>query len=315
MLRIKHAGMALGLGGLLLAQTGCVTSTGLMATATLPAAPASHDELPKDKAIQTCLTYARSLDKNGNDEAAIDQYERLLRLCPDHPEAVRRLAVLYDRQADFSKSEVAYRKLAKLHPRDADLMCDWGYSYYLRNNWREAEARLRRALELDKKHTRARCNLGLVLGQEDRFDEAFQLFLQAGLDQSDAHCDMAFVYWTRGVKYYDRAKRECLLARQLNPACSKAMELLAQLDEAQRPRTERAAAKPTTPERPAKPQVTSDKGGEKYPLPAGWSRVGAKPAVQEFAPTGTPAAAPPVAEPQPVAPASSGVVQGTVTWD
>src|SRR5260370_28678537 len=99
MFRIRHGGMALGLAGLLLAQTGCVGPTASLTTAALPAAPAAREDLPKDKAIQTTLSFARNLDKSGNDSAAIDQYEKLLRLCPDHPEALRRLAVLYDRRS------------------------------------------------------------------------------------------------------------------------------------------------------------------------------------------------------------------------
>jgi tetratricopeptide (TPR) repeat protein len=299
MFRIRHGVMSLGLTGLLLAQTGCVGPTASLTTAALPAAPAAREELPKDKAIQTTLAYARNLDKSGSDEGAIEQYEKVLRLVPDHPEALRRLAVLYDRRADFSNAEAAYKKLARTHTRDADLMCDWGYSYYLRNNWRESEAKLRRALELDTHHARARCNLGLVLGQQDRFDEAFNLFRQAGLEEADAHCDMAFIYWTRGKSYYDRARRECVMARQLNPACSKAQELLAQLEEAQAPRPERLAAHAPTP-------ITSEQRHETYPLPAGWARVPAKSNAQEIA---TPA-------PMAAAPSDSGSVsQGTVTFE
>jgi tetratricopeptide (TPR) repeat protein len=264
--------------------------------------------LPRDKAIQTTLAYARNLDKSGSDEGAIEQYEKLLHLVPDHPESLRRLAVMYDRRADFSKSEAAYKKLARTHSRDADLMCDWGYSYYLRNNWRESEAKLRRALELDARHARARCNLGLVLGQQDRFEEAFQLFRQAGLEEADAHCDMAFIYWTRGRSYYDRARRECVLARQLNPACSKAQELLAQLDEAQAPRPERVAARTATPapDGPMRTAMTSEERHEKYPLPPGWGRMPTNANMPET---------PTSALTTPARPANDSVGQGTVTFD
>jgi len=306
MFRIRHGAVALGLTGVLLAQAGCVSTSASLTTAVLPAAPASHDELSKDKQIQTTLAYARNLDNSGNDEAAAEQYEKLLRLAPDHPESLRRLAVLYDRRADFSKAEAAYKKLARSHSRDADLMCDWGYSYYLRNNWREAETKLRRALEIDSHHARARCNLGLVLGQEDRFDEAFMLFRQAGLEEADAHCDLAFVYWSRGRSYYDRARRECIMARQLNPACGKAQELLAQLDEAQSPRASRVASRTATAQAPVAKPMTSEERHEKYPLPPGWARM----------PTTANAAA--AASPRPTAPvtpASGTISQGTVTFD
>jgi tetratricopeptide (TPR) repeat protein len=301
MYRTRHAALALGLTSLLLAQAGCVATSASITTAVLPAAPASHEELPRDKQIQTTLAYARNLDKSGSDEGAIEQYEKLVKIVPDHPESLRRLAVLYDRRADFSNAESCYKKLARLHSRDADLMCDWGYSYYLRNNWRDAEAKLRRALELDSRHARARCNLGLVLGQQDRFDEAFMMFRQAGLEEADAHCDLAFVYWTRGKSYYDRARRECALARQLNPACGKAQELLAMLNEAQSPRGARLAA-----QSPAQKPMTSEERHEKYPLPPGWARM---PTSSNSQPLATPAL---TVQP---ARATETITQGTVTFD
>ncbi|HMF11192.1 MAG TPA: tetratricopeptide repeat protein, partial [Gemmataceae bacterium] len=268
-----------------------------------------RDELPKDKAIQTSLSFARNLDKSGSDDAAIDQYEKVIRLSPDHPEAMRRLAVLYDRRADFTNAEAAYKKLAKMHPRDPDLTCDWGYSYYLRNNWKEAEAKLRRALELDKQHARARCNLGLVLGQQDRFDEAFQMFRQAGLDEADAHCDLAFVFWTRGPSFYDRARRECVMARQINPACSKAQELLAQVEAAQHPRSERTSVPDRTPNKP----LTSEERHQKYPLPPGWAPVPTKSAGQDTAPASRTALNP--VPMQQSTSTSNSVSQGTVTFE
>ena len=306
MSRIRHGVVALGLTGLLLAQAGCVSTSASLTTAVLPAAPATHDELSKDKQIQTTLAFARNLDKSGSDDGAIEQYEKMLKLMPDHPESLRRLAVLYDRRADFTNAENAYKKLARMHSRDADLMCDWGYSYYLRNNWKDAEAKLRRALEIDSHHARARCNLGLVLGQEDRFDEAFTMFRQAGLEEADAHCDLAFVYWTRGRSFYDRARRECVLARQLNPACGKAQELLAQLDEAQSPRASRVAARTAAPQIQASKPMTSEERHEKYPLPPGWARVPEKTNAQ-----GNTSPAPKA----PATPAGGSVSQGTVTFE
>jgi Flp pilus assembly protein TadD len=284
-------------------------------------APASGD-LTRDQALKTCLTYAESLDKNGSDEAAVEQYEKVLRLSPDHPIATRRLAVLYDRRADFTRAEAAYRKLAKTHPRDADLMCDWGYSFYLRNDWKEAEAKFRRALELDKRHIRARCNLGLALGQQDRFAEALQAFREAGLDEADAHCNLAFVYWTKSR--FDEAERECFLARQKNPSCSKAKDLLVQIEEAKKPRSEHTAARSKTEDRQAsRPGSTltpglsmPDQAIATYQLPPGW-RPKALPSKDTTTAKTTPiqgATPTPVVAPPAAAPASAGV-QGMVTFD
>jgi Flp pilus assembly protein TadD len=141
--------------------------------------------------------------------------------------------VLYDRHCDFSRAEVQYRKLAGRHPNDADLLNDWGYSNYLRNNWDEAESKFRRALQINPRHARAHSNLGLVLGQKDRYQEAFTEFRAAQLSEAEAHSNLAFVYWSRGK--IDLARQECHLARKLDPTCARARDILAQLDAPPRP--------------------------------------------------------------------------------
>src|SRR5262249_5894362 len=143
---------------------------------------------------------AQEMDTAGNDEGALQQYEKILAAEPGNPIAMRRLCVLYDRRGAFEKAEPLYKKLAALHPKDADLIADWGYSCYLRagkENWAEAEKKLRRALELNPGLARAHNNLGMVLGQRERYDDALREFRVAGLSEAQAHCNLAFVYWTK----------------------------------------------------------------------------------------------------------------------
>jgi tetratricopeptide (TPR) repeat protein len=148
----------------------------------------------------------------------------------------RRLCLLYDRQRQFAKADEMYRKLEKAHPNDAELLADWGYSYYLRvgkEHYAEAEKLLRRALAIDPKLARAHNDLGLVLGQLERYPEAFNEFRASGLTEAEAHCDMAFVYWWKkkdGQDMLSQAKAEAKLAVEKDPSCVQARELLAHLE-------------------------------------------------------------------------------------
>jgi Flp pilus assembly protein TadD len=224
--------------GALVAQVGCMTTgktdspseLGLSPsmTAEAPTTQAQPDELPKKQALQASLAVAQNLDRAKNDDGAIEQYEKVLKLEPQNLIAWRRLAVLYDRKNEFSKSDAFYKKAAAAQPRDADLLNDWGYSYYLRNNWTEAESKLRKALEIDKKHARAHSNLGLVLGQQGKYADALKMFREAEISEAEAHCNLAFVYLTQGK--LEEAKAECTQARKADPSCSKAQEMLAKLD-------------------------------------------------------------------------------------
>jgi Flp pilus assembly protein TadD len=274
-------GLALGPVYLMAAVlTGCLGSSTAVSTgmiSPLPGGSSKNDELGQDRALQASMVYARSLDKAGNANGAVEQYEKVLHLDPKNLEASRRLAALYDDRGDFAKAEAEYRKVAQARPRDSDLFNDWGYSYYLRNNWAEAEAKLRLALKLDRDNKRARCNLGLALGQQKRHAEALQCFREAGLEEADARCDLAFVYWTSGQ--FEDARHECHIARQLNPSCARAQDMLAQLEKPTKPRPDTLATAPNTSGRSlgdrgswtssAKP-MTSEERHARYPLPPGW---------------------------------------------
>jgi Flp pilus assembly protein TadD len=129
--------------------------------------------------------------------------------------------------------------LTQALPRDANRFNDWGYSHYLRNKWDDAERHLRRALELDRSHVRARANLGMVLGHQGRHDDALTCFRDAKLSEPEARCNLAFVYWSQGR--IEEARRECQIARQVDPSATMATNMLAQLD--------RPPAPPRTAER------------------------------------------------------------------
>ncbi len=246
---------------LCLTAAGCTTSieslTGGLVTTGAPApksggdvAPSrAGDELPANDQLRLHLDTARQLDQAGNDEGALAEYERVLELDRANFTALRRLCVLYDRRGsrdDFKKAEEYYRRVADVRPKDPDVWSDWGYSLFLRTdkenckaNWAEAEKKLRQALKLDPQHDRAHTNLGLVLGQMERYDEAYREFRAAKLSDAEAHCDMAFVYWQKGKM--EDAKQECRVARDKDPALAKAREMLTVLEQPTHPRDKGAA--------------------------------------------------------------------------
>jgi Flp pilus assembly protein TadD len=225
---------------LCLTTVGCTTTleslTGGLVGGLAPAAgdeqrPPRSDELPTRDQVRLCLDAGREMDRAHNDEGSLDQYERVLSLDPSNFTAMRRLCVLYDRQARWDQAEAMYKKIAKIKPKDADIWSDWGYSFYLRagkKNWSEAENKLRYALQLDPQHARAHTNLGMVLGHLERYGEAYTEFRAAQLSEAEAHCDIAFVYWSQGKM--DQAKHECRTAREMDSSCLKARDMLAALE-------------------------------------------------------------------------------------
>lgn len=155
-------------------------------------------ELPAKEKAQVCLRTAQFFEKEGRVEDAIRMYEQARATDPalQRP-ASRRLAVLYDKLGDFTRSTAEYEALLKDHPKDADLLTDYGYSHYCRGDWAKAEEALRKAVQLAPQHKKAWINLGLAQAQRGQYEEAYRSFCQAVRD-ADAHCNIAFVLATQG---------------------------------------------------------------------------------------------------------------------
>jgi Flp pilus assembly protein TadD len=293
----------------------------ITAEKTPPMGTPAPEELPANQAIVACMRVAQNQEKNGNEDAALQQYEKVLVLDPNNIAACRRLAVLYDKVCEFNKAEAMYRKVSRARPRDADLFCDWGYSHYLRQNWSDAVKQCQHALEIDPQHQRAHCNLGLALGRLDRFPEAEKAFRDAHLSDAEVHCDLAFLYLTKGR--FDDARRECQAACQLDRYCRQAHEMLAHLDgkpspsgEAGADRSATASGRPTPPRRenvvPRAPVAQLSPPTAPGPLPAGLD----VPRPVYTSPNGTAWMAVPRAEPPAVAPpAPSAGSTGTITFE
>lgn len=204
-------------------------------------------ELPVKEAVKLCLRTAQEYEKGGQVEPAIRLYEKARAGDPAAAaQAGRRLAVLYDKAGDFSKSAAEYEALLKARPKDADLLNDLGYSYYSRGDWATAEGYLAQAVQADPNHKRAWINLGLAQAQQGKFDEGFQAFCKA-VRPADAHCNLAFVLAAQAKT--EEAKGQYRQALALDPGLRVARSGLATLElpPGERPSAKREKLEPGEP--------------------------------------------------------------------
>jgi Tfp pilus assembly protein PilF len=123
--------------------------------------------------------------------------------------------------------EQLQKKLAA-RPKDPDLLNDVGWFHYDCGNWAEAERYFRQAVAANPQYKRAWINLGLTLGQQERYPESMDAFLKA-VHPAEAECNLAFVYLTQGMRVEARAAYERALKQE--PTSQLARAALARLDE------------------------------------------------------------------------------------
>lgn len=197
-----------------------------------------NGEQIQKKPVESQLAMARLCERRGENEQARGVYEKILSESPQHPEALHRLAVVFTRENRRDEARQYYTEAARLSPNSPELNNDSGYLFLLEGEYPAAEKAFRQAVELKPNFTAAWTNLGLALGYQDKYDEAFAVFLRATNTPADAHCNLAFVY-AQQMKLSD-AQTHYRRALVHNPELKAAAEGLLQVSASipgQEPRT------------------------------------------------------------------------------
>jgi len=209
-------------------QDGFIAPLAPMTPVTTSAKPVV--QLPPNEAVKVSLTVAAEFEQKGEDGAALVQYERARQHDPNIPNLSRKLAILYDRVGNEARALEEYQKCLAAHPKDVELLNNMGYFFYSRRRLPEAEQHLRKALALDSKHARAWVNLGLTLGQMERYAEALEAF-QHAVSPAEAQSNLGFILATQGKR--DEAKQAYRQALALQPSLMIAQVALSKLEHPQ----------------------------------------------------------------------------------
>jgi superkiller protein 3 len=183
------------------------------------------------------MVMAEQCEKAEKDADAILYYEQARALDPRVADrASRRLGVLYDRTDQQARAMNEYQALLGKFPKDPALLNDIGYSYYNRGQWADAEAYLRRAVDLDRTNARAWVNLGMSQAQQGKTVEALSAFEKA-VSPAEAQANLGFVLLTQGRK--DEALAAYRTALTLEPTLPVAQKAVARLQNPEPPGVEK----------------------------------------------------------------------------
>ena len=155
-------------------------------------------------------------------DGAESAYRSALSHGPKRGDVEARLAIVLDRKGKFAEADDHFARALKLDPQNPDLLCDRGYSFYLRDQKDEAEKALRAALALAPDHARSHTNLGLIRAAQGDSTGALAEFSRAGTDPADARANLALALALAG-KVQD-ARDQYALALQAKPKSTAAAE-------------------------------------------------------------------------------------------
>lgn len=197
-------------------QVGCTTA----------AIKTAHQKHEVSSKVAKRYLAARRLEQRGKFEPAREIYSDLLLQHPQNPDIQHRLAVVCTRLHRYGEAQSLYTRALKRDPKNATLLTDMGYFYYLRGDSVEAELILSQALHVRPDDLRATSNLALVVGRQGRVDECLKLLRQVH-DEPNALSNLAYIHHLRGEE--DLAKQRYREAVELEPNLNEASVALAEL--------------------------------------------------------------------------------------
>ena len=136
----------------------------------------------------------------GNNEGAIEYYNRAIKLKPDFTEAYNNRGVAYGSKGDFDHEIQDYTKAIELNPNDAEAYYNRGVAYGNRDDFDQAIQEYNKAIDLKPDYAGAYNNRGIAYDNKGDFDQAIQDYTKAiELSPNDAEA-----YNNRGATYGNR---------------------------------------------------------------------------------------------------------------
>jgi len=197
-----------------------------------------------------------ALDKKGQTDEALRQFQEALRLKPGYADAHNNLGVTLGKQGQTDEALRQFQEAIRLKPDHATAHYNLGDALDKQGQTDEALRQFQEALRLNPGYTEAHYNLGIVLGRKGQIDEAIRQYQEAirlKPDYAEAHNDLGIALGRKGQ--LDEAIRQFQEAIGLKPGYAEAqynlglaLGLKGQTDEAIRHFEAALKAKPDYPE-------------------------------------------------------------------
>lgn len=179
-----------------------------------------------DALLATATAYAMKgsvgFSERANGQKAIEYADRVLKLVPEHAEALRIKGYAYEIQERYDQAHVYYDKAIASNPAHFQALSNKGHAYDLQGNLTEAEAWYRRSLGVNATGEHALLNISRLYLRQKKYAEAKETLLALVKSstnrrfQAEGYQNLAEVY--RGEMNYTEAKEAIEKSIELDPA-------------------------------------------------------------------------------------------------
>jgi tetratricopeptide (TPR) repeat protein len=176
--------------------------------------------------VQELYAEARQAQQGGNDAAAIEKYQAILKLAPHLAAAYNNLGMLYFNSQDYAHAISVLKRGLQVNPHMPSASAMLGMSYYQTGSLAEAEQPLRAALRDNPSDDRVDMMLVHVLLNRGSFDEAAEQ-LRAYLKRNPKDQD---AWYLLGKTYLHMSEDALAKINEIDPNSVAAHEISGEID-------------------------------------------------------------------------------------
>ena len=190
------------------------------------------DSLINPQDIPSVLNSAVSDHQSGNLEGALNKYLEILKVSPNHPDALHMAGLVYY-QAGQNQLAIEYiNKAISVSPKQASYYGNLGLAYAAQNQYEDAISTYKKAISLNNNYPEALFNLGNAFRNLEKPKAAIKYYKQA----IKSKADYAQAYNNLGTALNDLGKKAEAItnlkkAIQLSPSLEEAKQNLQQIEQ------------------------------------------------------------------------------------
>lgn len=138
------------------------------------------------------IAYSKALSAGGRFEQALNVIDGSIDPAAPDWNALSVKGAIFDQTGRSQEARLLYRQALLIAPEEASLYANLGLSYAMTSELDQAEAYLRRAVQMRGATSQIRQNLALVVGLQGRFEESRALFA-AELPEEQVEANLAYI--------------------------------------------------------------------------------------------------------------------------
>ena len=155
----------------------------------------------KSLKIQETFNIAVKNHQEGKTEVAKELYNRVLKIDPNHSQALKNIAVIFINLKDYQKAKEYYEKAVEIDPNSADAYYNLGIIFKELKEYQKAKGCYEKADNIQPNNTIIQTNLGIIfndLGENQKAKDCYEKAIKINPNNAKAHYNLGVIYKDSG---------------------------------------------------------------------------------------------------------------------